>query len=116
MGQIVFLDTAEMEWLLPPSVWEGTAAAGEPSLRYKRFSTGVPGVPVLQLVEYEPDHFEKEHSHPGSEMLFVLDGEATIGGRLVGPGGLVYVEGGTTYGPIKGGPNGMRFLRIDLSP
>jgi mannose-6-phosphate isomerase-like protein (cupin superfamily) len=117
VGQIVYIDSADDEWQRSLSNSQQTADGAYPTykkLRYKSLDTGVPGVPTVQLVEYEPGHEEPAHSHAGSEMLFVLDGEAAIGDRVVQAGTLVYIEGGTTYGPIKGGPDGMRFVRVDL--
>jgi mannose-6-phosphate isomerase-like protein (cupin superfamily) len=108
------IDFNAIAWTEVTDTWQGKVAAGEPDVRYKPFETGSGAVPRGQFVEYEPGHFEKAHSHEESELLYILDGDATFGDDRVGPGMLLYIEGGTTYGPITGGSNGLRFLRLHL--
>ncbi|GEM_PF-1561669 len=109
-----YVDFESMGWTEVPNNWAGKAAAGEPGVRFKPFELGSSAVPRGQFVEYEPGHFEKAHSHDESELLHIIDGGGTIAGEPITAGMLIYIEGGTTYGPIEGGPQGMRFLRLHL--
>jgi hypothetical protein len=112
---VQYIDTDAMGWSEVTKDWPGKVGAGEPDVRFKPFEIGSQAVPRGQLVEYEPGHVEKPHSHSENEILFIFDGDATIGGERVSPGTLVYIDGGTTYGPIESGVNGTRFLRLHLA-
>ena len=114
MSQAVFFDETSVDWLGTPNDWEGKVDEGEPDVRYKVLVEGKDSVPGVQLVEFEPAHHEKAHSHPESEVLFVLDGEMTIGGRKVRAGAGVFIEKNTQYGPLDASDSGVRFLRVGL--
>jgi hypothetical protein len=111
---ITYIDIESMDWLEVTDAWSGKVDPGEPDVRFKQFETGSDVVPRGQLVQYERGHCERAHSHRESELLFILDGDATVAGVPVRPGALIYIEGGTTYGPIQGGENGLRFLRLHV--
>jgi hypothetical protein len=111
-----YIDTEAMDWTEVTKDWPGKVNPGEPDVRFKLFETRSGVIPRGQLVQYESGHVEKAHSHDESELLFIIDGDALIGGEPVRPGMLVYIQGGTTYGPIEGGATGMRFLRLHLAP
>jgi hypothetical protein len=104
---VEYIDTGAMDWTEVTKDWPGMVQAGEPAVRFKPFEVASGAVPRGHLVEYEPGHFEKPHSHEESEILFIIDGDATIGGEPVRSRMLVYVPGGTTYGPIEGGAKGI---------
>jgi hypothetical protein len=111
---VEYIDTEKMDWTEVTKDWPGKVNAGEPDVRFKPFEVGSGVVPRGQLVEYEPGHVEKAHSHEESELLFIIDGDATIGDDPARSGMLIHISGGTTYGPVEGGPKGVRFLRLHL--
>ncbi len=92
----------------------GKVAEGEPDVRYKVLTSGSDGVPGIQFVEYDAGHREKPHSHSESEVLWVLNGEVSIGGQTLRAGAGAFIEKDTVYGPLEAGNQGARFLRIGL--
>jgi hypothetical protein len=109
------IDINSIEWRIPDKAWKGKVGDGEPEVQFKPFETQSDSVPRGQLVFYEPGHHEAAHSHDESEFLYILEGDCTVGDVLVTAGMLVHIEGKTVYGPLKGGPEGVRFLRLHLT-
>jgi hypothetical protein len=108
------IDIGAIGWTEVTGNWPGQVRAGEPAVRYKAIRLDSPVVPAGQLVEYEAGHVEAPHSHPESEIFYVIAGEFTIGDRHLPTGALAYIAGGTVYGPSIAGPAGTRFLRLHL--
>ena len=69
-------------------------------------------MPFGMVVEYEPGHHEREHSHPEDEFFFMLEGEMRVLDHQVTPGTLVFVAAKSPYS-ILTGPQGARFLRLE---
>ena len=113
MGKIVYFEKDAADWLGVPDTWEGKVTAGEPGLRYKLLTHGEPGVPGIQFVEFEAGHHEGAHSHPESEVLYVLGGQMTIGELTLRPGSGAFIVQDTVYGPLDT-TEGVTFLRIGL--
>lgn len=114
MGSISIVDTNALPWLLPGSDWKGKVADGEPAVRYKTVEPEHIGTRV-QIAEYEPAHYEAPHSHPTSEVLYLIAGSLCVGDDgPAGPGTAVFVDKDTVYGPIVAGPEGATFLRVEL--
>lgn len=111
--QTVKLD--ELDWSGVPDSWAGKVAAGQPDVRFKPFTTGSPVVPRGQLVHYEAGHVEAPHSHVEGEIFYVIGGSFTIGEIELPARTLVYIAGGTEYGPSVAGPDGAEFLRFHLA-
>lgn len=59
---------------------------------------------------YDPGLVLERHGHASDHILFILEGELTIGDRVCGPGTLVVLERGATFGPLVAGPEGVTFL------
>jgi len=51
------------------------------------------------------------HSHDEDEIILVVEGELHAGSHVVGPGGSMYVDGGTVYA-FRAGPEGLRFFNF----
>jgi quercetin dioxygenase-like cupin family protein len=51
------------------------------------------------------------HSHDEDEIILVVEGELHAGSHVIGPGGSMYVEGGTVYA-FRAGPDGLRFFNF----
>ncbi len=113
MGNVVYFEEGAVDWLGVPNEWEGKAAPGEPGVRYKLLTGEKPGVPGIQCVEFEAGHHEKPHSHPESEVLYVLEGQMTIGDLNFRAGSGAFIVKDTVYGPLETA-QGVRFLRIGL--
>ena len=111
MGKLVYFEEAAVDWLEIPDDWEGKVAPGEPAVRYKMLTQEDGGVPGIQFVEFEAGHHEKAHSHPESEVLYVVEGEMTIGDLTLRAGSGAFIAEGTVYGPLET-KRGARFLRV----
>ena len=105
MGKVSSIDESAIEWIQPP---------GKAGVHFKILYSTAQGGPNVQLAEYEPGHEEHPHSHPTSELLYILEGELSLDGERVGPGTMLYVEKDTVYGPLIGGQHGVKFLRVEL--
>ncbi len=67
---------------------------------------------MLRVVEYAPDYVVEAHSHAASEMIYILNGEVSIGDSHFGPGDAIHIEPNTVYGPLRAGAAGVRFLLL----
>ena len=105
MGHVSRIDESTIDWIRPP---------GKAGVQYKILCTAAEGRADVQLAEYEPGHEELPHSHPTSELLYILEGELTLGGDVAREGTLLYVEKDTVYGPLIGGKRGVKLLRVEL--
>jgi len=105
------IDTNDLDWQEVPESWEGKAAAGEAGVRFKRFESGSPAVPVAMVIEFEPNHHEREHSHPEDELFFVLKGEIRVSGRRAVAGTLFFITAGTQYA-VDTGAEGALYLKL----
>jgi quercetin dioxygenase-like cupin family protein len=65
---------------------------------------------MLRVVEYAPQYVVEPHSHAAAEVIYILKGEVSIGEDRFGPGDAVHIEPNTVYGPLRAGPQGVRFL------
>jgi hypothetical protein len=108
------IDIEGLGWSSVDSAWAGKAPDSQPGVRFKPFAIGDGPVPRGQLVEYEVGHFEDAHSHGEDEILFLLSGQLSIDEKQLSPGTLVYIEGGTIYGPLRS-QEGCRFLRLHVA-
>ena len=111
MGQVLYANVRDTAWLRPEGEWE--ADTGKPDSRYKLLAGGG-DVPIVLIAEFEPGHYQEAHSHPTSEVLYILRGEVTIGDVTSGKGTMVFVEKDTHYGPLTAGPKGVKFLRVEI--
>jgi quercetin dioxygenase-like cupin family protein len=113
MGQIVPFEASALPWLGTPEDWAGKVRSGEPDVRYKMLTEAKGAVPGIQLVEFEAGHSEPAHSHPESEVIYVLEGEIQLGATTLGRGAGVFIEKDTVYA-LETGPVGATFLRVGL--
>ncbi len=65
---------------------------------------------MLRVVEYAPHWVVEAHSHAAGEIVYILDGEVSVGQERFGPGDALHIEPNTVYGPLKAGPQGVRFV------
>ena len=65
----------------------------------------------LQMFEVRAPAGATFHSHDEDEIILVVEGELHAGSQVVGPGGSMYVDGGTVYA-FRAGPEGLRFFNF----
>ena len=75
------------------------------------YHPGGPDQPQLFEVIVEPNGELSPHGHEYDEILYVLEGEMHLGGRVLRAGSSVHIPGMTAY-LIKAGPEGLRFLNF----
>jgi quercetin dioxygenase-like cupin family protein len=76
--------------------------AGSKRTELQRHDLSAPGREVIQVrVEFEPGEVAPEHTHPGEEIIYVLEGtlEYRIGGKTVTvkPGDVLFVPAGVVH-------------------
>ena len=67
--------------------------------------------PWIYINSSAPGFVADAHIHSQNEVIYILEGEMTVGDTLCGPGTIVSVEKDTEYG-FTAGPEGVRFLNI----
>src|ERR1700686_319951 len=67
---------------------------------------------MVRVVEYAPDYLVEAHSHSASEVIYILNGQVSIGENRFGPGDAIHIEPNTMYGPLRAGAEGVRFLLL----
>jgi len=73
----------------------------------------------VAYTRYDPGLVLERHGHSSDHLVFVLDGELTIGDRRCTAGTLVVLEHGAAFGPLVAGPEGVTFLETytgDVTP
>jgi hypothetical protein len=95
-----------------------TLSEGELGTTTRFFHPGSATELQMFEVSYEADAVIEAHAHIESEIIYVLDGEMHLGGRVLTPESSVYIPGRTLYS-FHAGPSGLRFIefraRQDLS-
>jgi quercetin dioxygenase-like cupin family protein len=109
MGRVLIKNLEEMPWGQPsPSSFNSERGT---RIHIKFVGDRETG-PWVLWTRYEPDHLQPAHSHDEDEVIYVLEGEVTVGEARCGPGTAIFVEKDTTYGPLVAGPEGVVFLRV----
>ena len=67
--------------------------------------------PWIHIHHIEPDKVVPPHSHDVDEVLYILEGEVTLGDRLCGPGTVLFIKQDTEYG-FTVGDHGVRFMAV----
>src|SRR5207248_11692208 len=73
----------------------------------------------VAYTRYDPGLVLERHGHSSDHLVFVLDGELTVGERVCSAGTLVVLEHGAAFGPLVAGPDGVTFLETytgDVTP
>jgi quercetin dioxygenase-like cupin family protein len=77
--------------------------AGSKRTELQRHDLSAPGREVIQVrVDFDPGYVSPKHTHPGEEIIYVLEGtlEYDVDGRppvTVKPGDVVFVPAGTVH-------------------
>ena len=89
----------------------GAMSPGELDSRYRSHHPGDDDRLQLFEVDAPANAIFNAHSHTEDEIILVVEGELRAGSHVVGPGGTMYVPGGTVYS-FRAGPDGLRFFNF----
>ena len=59
---------------------------------------------------WDPGMMSLRHGHQGDHIVYVLDGEVTVGGEVCRKGSFLFLLHGDTFGPWIAGPEGCELL------
>ena len=113
MAGAIRFHESEVDWV--GDLGEGVMARSGGRSRRKVIGDPAEGL-FVNLSEYDPDITLEAHSHDQPELMYILEGEMTIGGERCRPGTVLRVPANTVYGPLTAGPEGVRFLVIRSGP
>lgn len=71
--------------------------------------------PWVNIISLDPGRVAPPHSHSQDEVIYIVDGELTMGDRVCGPGTVLFIERDTEYGFVTGS-EGVRFLNLRPGP
>ncbi|MBV8951147.1 MAG: hypothetical protein JOZ99_09750 [Actinobacteria bacterium] len=77
----------------------------------EKYLEWTPGLMVL-YARYEPGMLVERHGHRSDHIVYVIEGEITVGGVVCRPGTNIVLEQGAVFGPIEAGPDGAVLLEI----
>lgn len=61
---------------------------------------------------YEPNMVVERHGHQSDHLVFVIEGEITVGDHHCPAGSHVFLDRGAVFGPIIAGPEGARLFEV----
>lgn len=68
-------------------------------------------VTLMHVAQSEPDKKGPPHSHSADEIIYVLEGDVTMGAHRFGPGTALFIPRDVRYA-LGGGPDGYGFLNF----
>jgi hypothetical protein len=78
---------------------------------WEKYLEWTPELMVL-YARYEPGFFTERHGHKSDHIVYVLEGEITVGDVVCTPGTNIVLDQGAVFGPIEAGPEGALLLEI----
>jgi hypothetical protein len=78
---------------------------------WEKYLEWTPELMVL-YARYDPGMLTERHGHMSDHIVYVLEGEITVGGVRCTPGTNIVLEKGASFGPIEAGPEGALLLEI----
>jgi len=78
---------------------------------WEKYLEWTPNLMVL-YARYDPGMVIERHGHRSDHIVYVLEGEVTVGGVLCRPGTNIVLEKGAVFGPLVAGPQGTVMLEI----
>ena len=69
---------------------------------------------IVIHTRYDPNLIVERHAHQADQVIFVLDGEMTVGDRFCPKGTAIILETGAVFGPLVAGPEGAELLEVGL--
>ena len=67
---------------------------------------------MVVLGRYDPHVVVERHGHKSNHLVYVLEGELTVGDRLCPVGTLIVLEFGAVFGPLIAGERGALLLEV----
>jgi quercetin dioxygenase-like cupin family protein len=89
----------------------GDFTEGELDSEVRMHHPGGPEALQMYEVRARPGARFRPHAHDEDEILLVVEGELHAGAHVVGPGGTMYIPGGTLYA-FSAGPEGVRLFNV----
>jgi hypothetical protein len=80
---------------------------------WEKYLEWTPGLMVL-YARYDPGMVIERHGHRSDHVVYVLEGQVTVGDEVCGPGTNLVLEEGAVFGPIEAGPGGALMLELML--
>ncbi len=78
---------------------------------WEKYLEWTPELLVL-YARYDPGMLTERHGHLSDHIVYVLDGEITVGEVICRAGTNIVLEKGAVFGPIEAGPAGALLLEI----
>jgi hypothetical protein len=78
---------------------------------WEKYLEWTPDLMVL-YAHYDPGMLTERHGHRSDHIVYVLEGEITVGEERCGPRTNIVLEQGAAFGPIEAGPDGALLLEI----
>ena len=103
-SNIMHIDEAPLVWGQPRRA-DGVLVTGS------QFIGDLETGPWVYVNSMEPNSAVETHSHTVDEVIYVVEGSLTIGGRTCGPGTVLAIGKDTEY-EFTAGHEGVRFLNI----
>lgn len=107
--RIVRLD--EREWIEVKAQQHHTDSGDRRVSVWEKYLEWTPELMVL-YAKYDPGFLTERHGHLSDHIVYVLQGEVTIGDEVCGPGTNVVLDRGAVFGPIEAGPDGALMLEV----
>jgi hypothetical protein len=67
---------------------------------------------MVVLGRYDPHVVIERHGHQSNHLVYVLEGDLTVGERRCGAGTLIVLERGATFGPLIAGGQGALLFEV----
>jgi hypothetical protein len=80
---------------------------------WEKYLEWTPELMVL-YARYDPGMLIERHGHRSDHVVYVLEGQVTVGDEVCGPGTNLVLEEGAVFGPIEAGPDGALMLELML--
>ena len=78
---------------------------------WEKYLEWTPDLMVL-YARYDPGMLTERHGHMSDHVVYVLEGEITVGDARCRPGTNIVLQKGATFGPIEAGQDGALLLEI----
>jgi hypothetical protein len=94
--------------------WQEVKAQQHGDVRVAIWEKYLEWTPELMVLyaRYDPGMLTERHGHMSDHIVYVLEGQITVGDVVCRPGTNIVLEHGAAFGPIEAGPTGALLLEI----
>ena len=103
MGKVIIKKQEDAGW---------TPIPGRPEVARRLVLSGENETPEVFLVHRGKSFVGPRHSHSEDEIIYILEGDVTVGNEHCPTGTVLFIQKDTPYGPLRSGPGGVTFLNI----